>query len=42
MAFKEGGDFDFTGRYGGITDPRFAKAVAEIDAVLDREGLARP
>lgn len=30
---------DFESAYGGVSDPRYTRAVAEIDAVLDRVGL---
>ncbi|SDS66020.1 hypothetical protein [Erythrobacter sp. HL-111] len=42
LSFEEGPDVDFVGRYGSLDDPRFAKVLKKIDAVLEREGLLRP
>lgn len=38
---QEGAAFDFAEAYGDIEDPRFATTIAQIDKVLDREGLTR-
>lgn len=42
LALEEGPDVDFVSKYGSINDPRFIKAVKNIDLVLDQQGLTRP